>query len=900
MSRSALTVETSRQAALIFGGPPELTTALIRELVGRDVFAVQVGSREQLQKIVAENDPDYLVVFAATDPELLDSIPDLVTRFRARLIYLSSALASAPPQLASLHPAKIFYSDYLGTEELSSPLLASWIASIGAGEGINIAGDGLAEISLLTLGDLAALISRAVLLPGTTSEALYLGNPARISLLNLAYLVRTSLGFKINLRFDPGLLAPENLFTKDLLDATLSRLDYLPEGDVEAALRAYLKRSPPGVALKKPPVVAVPPIRVEAKKLTPLKLAPPVFVPLEPKNPRWRPRLPKIKASRVVTRGILIALALYLATIFFALTVFVLGARSLAASLKKPELPKPSALNRFAATYLQANWAALTSPSPLARSARVQEITRLLDVYHQALDALPTAGLLTASVKDILDYTLAAGDADIASAISRSRLHSEELYQQLSLIDGELGNDPPQVLPDKYSPQYLALKSRLAELKRSVLATKAALATVPDFIGLGGRKKYAVLFQNNTELRATGGFIGSLAILSFENGKLYDMPIYDVYDADGQLKGHVEPPAPIKDILGESNWYLRDSNFDPDFPSSARRAEWFIKKSLNLDLDGTIGVNVYTLQDILDATGPLEVKDYNETISADNLYERAQYHAEVNFFPGSTQKKEFLSTVASALFTKLASLSPEEGVLLAAALSRSVDSKNTLISLTSPTSAGVFQKLGWSGELLAPPCPTETNCYQDYAMVVDSNFGVNKANYYVKRNIKQVITFDKNLSVSHTLRLSYQNSATSASWPAGAYKNYQRLYLPVGANIVSVTVGDKTLSASEYTVSSEHNRLVLAHLVTVPISETVEIEIIYTTPQLTRGAALTYSWYWQKQSGTADEDMVTVYLNYPLYLNPTVVSPEAEVAPQQLKFDLKNSSDRRVTVQFSE
>lgn len=97
------------------------------------------------------------------------------------------------------------------------------------------------------------------------------------------------------------------------------------------------------------------------------------------------------------------------------------------------------------------------------------------------------------------------------------------------------------------------------------------------------------------ELRSTGGFIGSFAVLSFENGKLYDMPIYDVYDADGQLKGHVEPPKPIKNILGEANWYLRDSNFDPDFPTSARRAEWFMKKTLNLDLDGTIAVNVNTL-----------------------------------------------------------------------------------------------------------------------------------------------------------------------------------------------------------------------------------------------------------------------------------------------------------------
>jgi hypothetical protein len=156
------------------------------------------------------------------------------------------------------------------------------------------------------------------------------------------------------------------------------------------------------------------------------------------------------------------------------------------------------------------------------------------------------------------------GSADIAQTISRSRLESEELYQKLSLLDGSLPDTTPGVIPGKYHAGYVAAKSELSGLKRSVITAKAILATTPEVIGLGGRRKYAVLFQNNMELRATGGFIGSLAILSFENGKLYDMPIFDVYDADGQLKGR-RPPA-RSDILGEANWYLRDSNFDPDFP----------------------------------------------------------------------------------------------------------------------------------------------------------------------------------------------------------------------------------------------------------------------------------------------------------------------------------------------
>ena len=145
----------------------------------------------------------------------------------------------------------------------------------------------------------------------------------------------------------------------------------------------------------------------------------------------------------------------------------------------------------------------------------------LLDAYIQGLLALETAKLLSATSEGLINYVFGSGNVDIARTISLARLQAEELYQQLSLLDGSL-------------PQESPVKTKLAVLKRSILSTKALLSTAPDIIGLGGRRKYAILFQNNMEIRATGGFIGSFGILNFENGKLYDLAIYDVYDADGQ------------------------------------------------------------------------------------------------------------------------------------------------------------------------------------------------------------------------------------------------------------------------------------------------------------------------------------------------------------------------------
>ena len=65
-----------------------------------------------------------------------------------------------------------------------------------------------------------------------------------------------------------------------------------------------------------------------------------------------------------------------------------------------------------------------------------------------------------------------------------------------------------------------------------------------------------------------------------------------MYALDGQLKGHVDPPAPMRDLLGQEHWYLRDSNWDPDFKESAARAAWFYEKEGGVPVDGVIAINV--------------------------------------------------------------------------------------------------------------------------------------------------------------------------------------------------------------------------------------------------------------------------------------------------------------------
>jgi len=914
MNRSGYSIETRGQGAVIVGGGQELVKTLIGEFLLSGVRAISLGGIGEINNLSDTHDIDYVLVFNQSGTsEALDSLKSKIDGGESRLVLLSHTNIRPNNFLGSKIYKHLIYSDYVGVGEIISPTLSSWLKQLNNSHNLTIAGDGLAEISLLGINDLSSLIVLSTLeVSSTGGEQIELANPSPLSLLSLAYLVRSSLDFKITLRFDESEEEESLVFDSEIYSQVFSRFNFHLSDSVEKNLGHYVKNfsfdeviTPP--VLSKVIIDPPQPAKVEAtlqivKKLTPLKSIGPVFVPLAPKRrslslKSFKPRFPRPKT--VITKGLIIAVALYLGTLAFSGTIAILSLKNMLTSISQHQLPVSTGLNSFSVLYLRANWVALTSIPGLSNKQSVKEVTLLVDAYFQAISVLDTTKQLGVSAGDLIHYVFGNGNSDIASLVSLGRLQAEDLYQKLSLLDGSLPANPPKILSSNYANKYQSAKASLVEIKRSVITAKAVLSVTPDIIGIGGRRKYGVLFQNNMELRATGGFIGSFAILSFENGKLYDMPIFDVYDADGQLKGHVEPPSAIKNILGEANWYLRDSNFDPDFPTSARRAEWFIKKSINQDLNGTIAVNVSTLVSLLESIGSLEVPDYNETISSTNLYERAQFHAEVNFFPGSTQKKEFISTVANALFVKLPSLSGDDGLKLAQSLTASIEEKNTLISLSASGSDHIFQTLGWNGAITDFPCPSTINCHKDYVMLVDSNFGVNKANYFIKRNLEEIITFDKNLSVQHTLRIHYQNTSTSTAWPAGAYKNYQRTYLPIGSTLTAIRVGEKTLSPKEYEITEEHSKVVIAYLLTVPITSEVNVEVEYSTPQLPQESELLYTWYWQKQPGTSKDDNLTVYLNYPLYLKPIVVSPVAQVASQQLKFNFKNDTDHRVTVKFS-
>ncbi len=462
---------------------------------------------------------------------------------------------------------------------------------------------------------------------------------------------------------------------------------------------------------------------------------------------------------------------------------------------------------------------------------------------------------LTKLGKDISAGVLSGEPISLSDSVGQMTKELDGVEGELSKTEQSLSaveNSPLLALPglSGIKAKILSTKTKVGDLESTIKLGQLLLPILPDALGLKSEKTYLLLFQNNMELRPGGGFIGSYGIIKLKNGKQESLTVEDVYSADGQLKGHVEPPEAFKRYLAQEHWYMRDANFDPDFPTSARQVEWFLEKEVGKKVDGVIALDLTSAQYLVDALGGIHMTDYNEDISGENLFLKAQAYSQRDFFPGSTRKKDFLGSLSRSIIFELTSNTNLPWFRLGKALKRSLDEKHILLAFHDTTLQKAFDSGGWSGRLAPVVClETVDPCTADYFSISEANMGVNKANAYLKRGFNQYIGFEKD-KVKRQVTISYTNGATAQDFPAGDYKGYVRVLLPKTAGDALVQVDGKRLAENDRETREYDDKFMQGFLLTIPTQEKRVVTITYTLPLAGGSSQQMYQLLAQKQPGT--------------------------------------------------
>lgn len=419
---------------------------------------------------------------------------------------------------------------------------------------------------------------------------------------------------------------------------------------------------------------------------------------------------------------------------------------------------------------------------------------------------------------------------------------------------------------------------------------------MPDIFGLEGERIYLMLFQNNMELRPGGGFIGSYGILKLNMGKITDFMIHDIYDADNQLKGHVEPPYGIRRHIPSVHWYMRDSNFNVDFVRSASSSSNFLDVETGQKATGVIGVDLGFIENILSAIGSVQIADYKETVIDSNLYELVQKHSE----------KDFLISLYKEIQIKISDGNISYPELLEA-VSKSISQKHLLFAFNNDLQ-NIFTVNGWSSSLWDERKDREESV-NDFLGISEANLGGNIVNYFISRNLSQEVTVGDNGDISSELVISYKNASSTNS--GENYKNYLRIILPKDTAVSEISINDvdqvlvdaitdpriyeaknfKPPIGLEIEKVNQDNKTIFGFIINAPSGKTLKVKVKYN---LSRKApldlnAFSYNLRLFKQPGI--ESMPYSFaLTYPNKFN---------VIEGKTTYSEKITKDKDLTIDFS-
>ena len=337
------------------------------------------------------------------------------------------------------------------------------------------------------------------------------------------------------------------------------------------------------------------------------------------------------------------------------------------------------------------------------------------------------------------------------------------------------------------------------------------LINFPRIFGLYHPTKILVLLQNNNELRPTGGFMGSYVTFTFDKFKIKDFQSYDIYDADGHVSNYITPPEALQAAFRLGSWRLRDANWDPDFPKSAKTLLWFFEQAGLETPDILATVNLSAVKKLFNILPhDLYLSDYNLNVSADNLWEITQQHSQSDFFPGSKQKKEFIYDLSKELINEFGKLPIIQKIKLVTALNGLFEEKEVQAYAVNSEIQKTFSKFGWDGSLKKPLCPSLVPfCTPERIEIVEANLGSNKSNCCVTRRAK--LEVERNgQTINHKLKITFtnQDSDQNKKW-GGRYLANIRLFVndEVMEKWVNILPGAEQTVDFEYQLASANKYL---------------------------------------------------------------------------------------------
>lgn len=375
----------------------------------------------------------------------------------------------------------------------------------------------------------------------------------------------------------------------------------------------------------------------------------------------------------------------------------------------------------------------------------------------------------------------------------------EKVGQKFQIARTEVDQINPQRYPEQFKGKKIRepLTEMISLIDQAASLTfdaKPVLEVSPYLLGIDAPRRYLIIFQNDAELRPTGGFMTAYAILEVDKGKLKPILSEDMYSLDARFDKRIPAPEPIsKYLTNVPYWKLRDMNLSPDFKVSMETFSENFKLASKQKFDGIVAVDTKVLARLLEVLGQIGVPGWgNFSAEPDRRCDgcpQVVYELErLADKPVSELKAERKAVIGPLMHSILANAmgSPKDKLagLFEAVFSSLVD-KHVLFYFSEEKVQKAMESFNLGGRI--------KDYEGDFFHLNDTNFAGAKSNIFIKQAVNQEIEIGNDGTVTKTVTIEYKNPSphsigcdpeSGGLCLNALYRDWVRLYVPQGSALI--------------------------------------------------------------------------------------------------------------------
>jgi len=438
---------------------------------------------------------------------------------------------------------------------------------------------------------------------------------------------------------------------------------------------------------------------------------------------------------------------------------------------------------------------------------------------------IEAAEILTVAIEpyaDIIGFTGGPQDATgggdkttqerldfIIAAIPDLIPKADEISAKMALAKQEIDQIDPERYPEKIGKTEVRSsltsgKELFDQVASLITEGRPLLEASPYILGLDKPRQYMIIFQNDKELRPTGGFITAYSIMKVDKARFSPVSSNDIYNLDSSYTPSVPAPEPVVKYLkgpyiASPRYRLRDMNFSPDFKQSMDLFTKEISKVGIKNIDGIIAVDTQLLVNLLNVLGPIGVSGFGnfsteiiEECNCPQVIHELESFADIEgpvvwsenepgkivyAPPNYDNRKKIIGPLMNSVLANALGQPKDKLPDLFEAGLKSLTEKHVLFYMFDESAQGAVESFNIAGRI--------KDTEGDYLHINDANLGGRKSNLYITQEVAQEYSIGDGGTIEKTVTITYKNPEDYDGWLNSVLPNWVRVYVPKGSEILS-------------------------------------------------------------------------------------------------------------------